>query len=249
MNTFCKQAIFYYSFEDCAYIAKNSSRFHYAHIEHCSENLYNALLERGWRRFGEVFFVPVCDYCNECKTIRNIVLEFEFSKNHKRILNKNKHIEYFIKSPRIDGEKMDLYNKYHAFMNKKRGWRAKSINYSSYEDMFIVGQGNFAKEISYYLNGELICIAFTDILPNYKVMSANYCFYDPDFRELSLGTFSILKQFEIAKELKLKYIYPGYWIKNHESLGYKERFRPFEMLLNRPHLYEVPLWKMQKVDL
>lgn len=247
MNRFCyKNAIFYYSFGDCAYIAGNGTMFHYAAIDSCGESFYNALLERGWRRFGEVFFAPFCEYCTECISIRQLVNEFKLSKNHKRILNLNKSTRLELRIPTYSPEKAELYNKYHNIMNRKKGWELNYIDKDKYNYMFIDGKQGFGKEINYYIDDKLVAVAFVDILKVQKAMSAIYFFYDHDYSHLSLGTFSILKQLEIAKSYDIEYFYPGYWIKNHHSLGYKERFKPFEILLNRPEIYEIPIWKLDK---
>ena len=69
-----------------------------------------------------------------------------------------------------------------------------------------------------------------------------YCYYDHDFKKFSIGSYSILKQIAFAKEYNIKYLYPGYWIKDHYSMGYKEKFKPFEVLQNRPNLNEYSIW-------
>ncbi len=245
MNKFLfNNATFYYSFSDCAYINGNDSTFQHSLIESCSEVFYNALLERGWRRFGEVFFAPFCDYCNKCISIRQIIKDFKLSKNHKRVLKDNNNIYVDIQIPTYSVEKIELYNKYHSIMNVKKGWECNQIDKSRYIHMFIDGHMGFGKEINYYIDDKLIAVAFVDILQSQKAMSAIYFFYDHDYSHLSLGTFSILKQIEIATLLNIDYLYPGYWIKNHYSLGYKERFKPFEILINRPNIYEKPIWKL-----
>lgn len=109
--------------------------------------------------------------------------------------------------------------------------------------MFVDGRGGFGKEICFFEGERLVAVALVDILSAFRAMSAIYFFYDHDYANLSLGTFSLLKQFEIAQDLGVKYLYPGYWIQNHGSLGYKERFKPFEYLVNRPNLYEMPVWQ------
>lgn len=249
MDKFCyKNAVFYYSFGDCAYICGNNTTFNYALIESCSEGFYNALLERGWRRFGEVFFAPFCDYCQKCISIRQIVYDFQFSKNHKRIMSKNKIIDVVFGIPNYSIEKIELYNKYHTMMNIKKGWEYNQIDKDRYLHMFVDGKNNFGKELCYYIDGKLIGVAFVDILKSCSSMSAIYFFYDHDYSHLSLGTFSILKQLEIAKMLNIRYFYPGYWIKDHYSLGYKERFKPFEYLINRPNIYEIPIWKPYSIN-
>lgn len=238
-----KNAFFYYSFSDCAYIEGLETKFHYAAIESCGEEFYNALLERGWRRFGEMFFAPFCDFCRECVSIRYIVGSFKLSQNHKRVLRNCAHIRCEFKPPTYHIDKVALYNKYHSQMNLKKGWEFNQVDRDKYNYMFVDGCGGFGKEICFFVGERLIAVALVDILSAYKAMSAIYFFYDHDYANLSLGTFSILKQFEIAHTLGIKYLYPGYWIKNHNSLGYKERFKPFEMLMNRPNLYETPEWR------
>ncbi len=237
-----RHAMFYYSYGDCAYIDGYGTKFNYASIESCSNEFYNALLERGWRRFGEVFFAPFCPYCDKCISIRQIVEEFRLSDNLKKVIRKNRELKVSLGNPTYSVEKIELYNKYHSIMNIKKGWEYNKIDKDKYYYMFIDGAMNFGKEISYYINDKLIGVAFVDILP--KAMSSIYFFYDHNYSYLSLGTFSILKQLEIAKMLNITYFYPGYWIKNHHSLGYKERFKPFEVLINRPEIYEHPLWKL-----
>lgn len=239
-----KNAVFYYLFGDCAYICGNNTMFNYASIESCSEEFYNALLQRGWRRFGEIFFVPFCDYCHECISIRQIIKDFKLSQNHKRVLKNNKIVRVSVGIPTYSVEKVELYNKYHLHMNIKKGWDFNQIDKNRYIYMFVDGRNSFGKEIKYYIGDKLIGVAFVDILKSCKAMSGIYFFYDHDYSDLSLGTFSILKQLEIAKILDLDYFYPGYWIKNHHSLGYKERFKPFEILINRPNIHELPIWKL-----
>ena len=246
MDKFCyKNSFFHYTFGDCAYIKGNSMILHYASIQSCSQPFYNALLLRGWRRFGEMFFAPFCDYCNACVSIRQLVKEFKFSKNQNRIINKNKILTLSINPPTFSIEKLRLYNKYHYHMKIKKNWDYSEINDDRYRTMFIRGCLDFGKEFTFYLEDKVIAVAFVDILEECKAMSAIYFFYDHDYAHLSLGVFSILKQIEVAKSLNIDYFYPGYWIKDHHSLGYKERFRPFEVLLNRPDIYEEPNWQLQ----
>jgi len=93
---------------------------------------------------------------------------------------------------------------------------------------------------------KLIGVALVDILP--KSISAIYCYYDHDYEDLSIGKFSILAQIKIAKELNIPYIYLGYWIKDHFSMGYKENYMPFEILKNRATLSEIPIWEKNELE-
>ena len=62
----------------CSYIAGLEARFHYLYIKECSIAFYMHLLERGWRRFGNYFFVPVCEHCEACISIRQDCEKFVF---------------------------------------------------------------------------------------------------------------------------------------------------------------------------
>ncbi|MDO7253486.1 arginyltransferase [Helicobacter cappadocius] len=237
---------FYSDQKTCSYIETKKSQFQYMYIEECRTYFYKGLLQRGWRRFGKYFFVPVCQGCTDCISIRQLVNEFEFTKNHKRVFKKNQSLKILLSRPSVDNLKLALYDKYHRKMMEKKGWDYRGIDLDSYADMFVEGEMDFGFELSYYFDDRLIGVGLLDILLD--SMSSIYFFYDHDFLDLSLGTLNILTQIKIAKERGLKYFYPGYWIKDHYCMGYKERFKPFEFLKNAPDLFDEPCWKIYQKE-
>lgn len=226
------------SLSKCSYLEGLESNMKYFYIKQCTNDFYMTLLERGWRRFGNYFFVPICSTCNACVTIRQDCQAFEFSKSHKRIL-KNP-IRVVINRPHVTQEHLMLYDKYHRYMNRKKKWNYTQITLDNYYDTFVAGYEEFGYEFDYYFEDLLIGVALVDILPD--AISSVYCYYDHDFKKYSIGTYSILKQIQFAKSYNIPYLYPGYWIKNHYAMGYKERFKPFEILLNRPTLEDKCIW-------
>ena len=46
--------------ESCAYLQGVAQTTHYKIIESCTTEQCEALIERGWRRFGNMFFRPIC---------------------------------------------------------------------------------------------------------------------------------------------------------------------------------------------
>ena len=100
-------------------------------------------------------------------------------------------------------------------------------------------------EILYFLDQKLVCVGLCDIIPN-KAISAVYTYYEPTLHKRSLGKFNILTQLYYAKELNIPYWYPGYWIPNHHSMGYKQEYKPFDLLVNRPSLTQECIW--ERVD-
>ena len=137
-------------------------------------------------------------------------------------------------------EHLELYEKYHRVMHDKKGWEYQKSTLEIYYETFVQGYQDFGYEFDYYYEEKLVGVALVDVLDN--AISAVYCYYDHDFKKFSIGSYSILKQIAFAKEYNIKYLYPGYWIKDHYSMGYKEKFKPFEVLQNRPNLNEYSIW-------
>lgn len=227
--------------ETCSYFGDRCSHFRYFYIQQCPLEFCQGLIERGWRRFGEYFFVPICASCKECISIRQVVRGFEPNKSQRRVIAKNADTLITIARPSIDDERLALYDSYHSAMNIKKGWNYRGITKEVYSDNFVYGYNSFGYEITYRRDGKLVGVGYFDMLKN--SISSIYFFYDHNFARLSLGSFNILTQLLIAKRKNLSYFYPGYWIKNHYSMGYKEHFRPFEELINAPDIFEVPIWK------
>ncbi len=226
---------------DCSYFEDKLSDIRYRYMQSCSGVDYQAMLERGWRRFGRIHFVPECKSCNECVSMRIDAKNYKFSKSEKRVIAKNKDTKLYIRQPSITLQHLSLYDKYHAFMSDKKAWNYSPISPEDYIKSYVDGKEEYSKEFLYFRGEKLVAVALVDILP--QAISAVYCYYDHDYEELSLGKFSILAQIKIAKEMNIPYIYLGYWIKNHFSMGYKENYQPYEVLKNRPSLYTQPIWE------
>ncbi|MGM0518882.1 MAG: arginyltransferase [Campylobacterota bacterium] len=226
---------------ECSYFDNEISDIRYRYMYSCDTHEYQAMLERGWRRFGRMHFVPECKECTKCITMRIDVKNYKFSKSQKRVINKNRDTRLYIRPPSVTVEHLELYNKYHKTMNEKKGWPFTPISPSEYSRSYVEGKAGYSREFLYMRDNELVGVALVDILP--KSISSIYCFYDHDYSDLSLGKFSILAQIKIAKELNIPHIYLGYWIKDHYSMGYKEDYKPFEVLKNRPSLHEDTIWE------
>ena len=85
--------------------------------------------------------------------------------------------------------------------------------------------------VEYYVNmngkPELISFSLVDILDD--GISMVYSVFDPDLKERGLGTYMIMDHNDLALEMKLKFVYLGYWVKGSSKMDYKKRFRPLEV--------------------
>ena len=226
---------------DCAYLPGKQVRMHYKYVEHASKTFATAVIQRGWRRFGKYFFHPICNGCNECKSVRIEVAPYTYRKSERRTIKRNEKTQIIVQKPSLTQSHIDLYNKYHAYKHRKDGWSHRNISHREYNENFVEGAHDFGKEVLYIAEGKLIGVDLIDILDD--GISAIYFYYDPDYSKLSLGTYSLLYQIKLAKILELPYIYLGYWVDGCKAFAYKPKFQPQEILDGFPHITEPASWE------
>ena len=226
--------------DKCSYLADKKQITFYKMIDNCSTTQTQELIERGFRRFGKMFFRPICSDCNECKSIKIDVENFIFSKSMRRVLKKAQHIKSYIRTPTLTKEHLALFDKYHLYMKDKRGWEHQDIDADNYYNSFVNGHNEFGYEILYYDEDRLIGVDLVDILDD--GISSIYFYYDPDYSNYSLGKFSLYNQIKFAKNSNKRWIYLGYYVKDCPSLSYKSHYKPYLTLQGRPSEYENYNW-------
>lgn len=227
--------------KECSYLKEKKATTMYRIIDNCDSLMCKEYILHGWRRFGKLFFTPQCTDCNECKSMRIKIKEFEFTKSMKRVLKENIDTKVIIRHPTMSKEHLELYDKYHLYMKDKRDWDNEKISANDYYNSFVLGHGEFGYELLYFIDEKLVGVALIDILPN--AISSIYCYYDHNYQKHSIGTFSILKQIMLAKSLNIEYLYLGYWVEKNDSLKYKSRFKPHEILQDGFEFEKEPVWK------
>lgn len=224
----------------CVYIHGEEMKMAYKYIKDCSLSLSTKLVQRGWRRFGHYYSRPACAGCHACESLRIDVDGFIFSKSVRRVIKKNEGTRILVRKPSISQDHLDLYEKYHRYMEKEKGWEYYPVNMDSYADLYAKGFSSYGYEILYIRDQKLIGVDLVDFLED--GLSSIYFYYDPDYRHLSLGKYSLYKQIEMAKERLLSWIYIGYYVEKCSSLNYKAQYKPYQILKGNPSLAEPTLW-------
>jgi len=226
--------------DKCSYLANREQTTHYKIIDNCQTVENQALIERGFRRFGKMYFRPICAECNECQSIKIDVESYTFSKSAKRILKKSAHLQTYIQTPTLTQEHLTLFEKYHLFMHEKKGWNYNETTAEHYYNSFVIGHEEFGKEVLYFDEGKLVGVDLIDVLED--GVSSIYFYYDPDYSHLSLGKYSLFNQIKFAKQSNKKWIYLGYYVEECPSLSYKAEYKPYITLEGRPNIDESYVW-------
>lgn len=224
----------------CGYLPTATARLEYRVLLDVTAAQHEALLQRGWRRFGHEWFRPVCPACTACRSLRLPLTTFTPSRSQRRTLQQNADIAVVVQAPTVTAEHIRLYNAYHADMHQRRGWPRHTINPAAYVQQYLGASWDFAYEFLYYAHGRLLGVGLADITPT--ALSSVYFFHDPAWRPHAPGVFSVLQQLAYAQRQGLQYHYLGYWIADCPSMAYKAQYRPHELLAWYPPDDIAPEW-------
>ena len=189
--------------------------------------LYNQLSQTGFRRIENWAYKPICENCNECIPIRVESEHFVIKGNFKRCIKKNNYVKRKI----LDC--VALKSHYRIFSNYQNSRHFNSdmskMNFYNYRDMIENSPVNsFLSEYSLY--GEIIGVMLIDVQED--GLSSVYSFYDVNKENMSIGKYMIIDAIKLSKEMKLKYLYLGYSIKENVKMSYKLDFKPHQKYLD-----------------
>ncbi len=209
---------------NCSYLEGEQSASIYANPYSTPDwGLYTHLIQKGFRRSGEMVYRPDCSNCRKCVSVRLKVGDFTANRRYRRIWIKNHDIETKPSKPQFTEEYYGLYKRYLAIAHA-----GGDMDNPSEEDFgnFLVTDWSDTVYLESRLEGHLVTVAVTDIVTS--GLSSVYTFYEPAEHKRSLGTFSILSQIELCRQLDLPYLYLGYWISGCRKMEYKNEFGPLE---------------------
>lgn len=212
----------------CSYLPDRQSRTLFLDPElNFGLNLYEELTQSGFRRSGKHLYRPDCENCQSCISARIPVDLFQLSRRFKRVLKRNEALRVEIAPSKYRDEDYRLFERYIEHRHDDGDMYPASKD--SYQD-FLAIEKPFAFHLRYFLDDQLVGVAVTDQLNT--GLSAIYTFFEPELTKSSLGVYSILRQISICKELKLPYLYLGYWVPGCQKMLYKTQYKPTELLID-----------------
>ncbi|HVU50451.1 MAG TPA: arginyltransferase [Polyangia bacterium] len=223
----------------CSYLEATPASLVHKRLLYVSPEELEAMLERGWRRFGTDYFRPACAPCRECVSLRVPVAAFAPSRQQRRVLRKGGSLAVVVGEPVADAERVALHARWYAEREASRGWEASAFDAEDYARQFALPHP-CAREVAYYDGGRLVGVGLCDETP--RAWSAAYFFYDPAYAARSPGVLHVLTLLRLARERGQAHVYLGFRVAGCASMRYKARFQPHELLADRPGMDEAPRW-------
>ena len=223
--------------QPCPYLPGRLERKLFTHLTHDKPiALIDNLLKGGFRRSQNIAYMPYCEGCHACVSVRVVVAGFEPVQSMSRVITRNRDLNARRVVAVPTGEQYQLFRRYIDARHSDGGM----------VDMTVMDFATMVEEsvIKTFMTeyrvkpenpldpnaeaGALAGVALCDRLSD--GISMVYSFFDPEFAGRSLGTYMILEHIDQARRLGLPYLYLGYWIEGSRKMSYKARFGPQERL-------------------
>jgi leucyl-tRNA---protein transferase len=219
--------------QPCPYLAGRLERKIFTHLTADKpEYVVDNLLKGGFRRSQNIAYMPYCDNCSACVSVRIGVNDFTPGRTMKRILSRNGDLSVR-RVPRIPTkEQYSLFREYIDVRHADGGMADMSaLDFTMMVEDSVID--TFLTEYRLPPDpasnaGALVATALCDRLSD--GVSLVYSFYDPAQASRSLGSHVILEHIEYARQIGAPYVYLGYWIEGSHKMRYKSRFLPQERL-------------------
>lgn len=216
----------------CPYLEGQIERKIFTNLAvHNGADVNDTLSHMGFRRSQNIAYRPACQSCQACLSVRIPVGQFQFSRNQRKVLNRNHDLTRSLVEAEATLEQFDLLQRYLFHRHPDGGM--SGMSQSDYVCM-VEDTSVRSHLIEYRLPatdegpGDLVGVCLTDLLAD--GLSMVYSFFDPALERRSLGQFAILDHLRQSAQVGLPYLYLGYWVQGSPKMDYKARYRPMEAL-------------------
>lgn len=223
--------------QPCPYLTGRLERKLFTHLTRDkSPAVIDNLLKGGFRRSQNIAYMPYCEGCQACVSVRVVADAFVPSRSMRRNLERNSDIvarrvpakptsdQYalfraYVDARHADGGMADMTVLDYAMMVEDSAVETFLTEYRVKPEAALESD---------WSTWPLIAVALCDRLSD--GVSMVYSFFDPDSGQRSLGTYMILEHIQYSRQSGLPYLYLGYWIDGARKMKYKTRFQPQEHL-------------------
>jgi leucyl-tRNA---protein transferase len=199
-----------------------------AELQQLHPDHFDQLMERGWRMLGYCLLRHnTIEYNDELQwtiPVRIRLKGFELSVSQRKVLRKHrKRFAVKVQEIRLSEEKELL------FLEHCQRFK----HYGNYETLnsFITDQSSTIPvpgfEIEVRDNDQLVACSYFHL--GSQSMCGTYCFFNPTYRQWSLGNFTLFLELQIAQQMGKQFYYPGYVHSQPSQFDYKLNFNQLEV--------------------
>lgn len=213
--------------DECPYFKGKKALTHWIvnfSSEKISGELFDKYLAKGYRRTGNYLYKNICPHCKKCVPIRVKVDDFIPTKSHKKIFKKNIDIEILKEKNGFSLEKYSLFNKYLIERHQ-----TDSVTHSEFEICYCTSITD-TYDFIYRISSKIIGVGILDI--SSESVSTVYYYYDCEYKKLSPGYFSMLKEIEYCSLKNKSYYYLGYYLEDYAGMDYKVQLKPHQLYVD-----------------
>jgi len=195
--------------QPCPYLAGRLERKLFTHLTHDKPPaLIDNLLKGGFRRSQNIAYMPYCEGCQACVSVRVLVAEFEPTRSLRRTIEANNDLVARRLQATPTSEQYSLFRAYIDARHADGGMADMTVlDYAmmvedSIIDTFLTEYRPKPNPLAASLGDKqqrLLAVALCDRLSD--GISMVYSFYEPEAARRGLGTYMILEHIAYARRL------------------------------------------------
>src|SRR5512145_881913 len=202
--------------QPCPYLPGRLERKLFTHLTHDKPaGLVDNLLRGGFRRSQNIAYMPYCEGCQACVSVRVLVDAFEPTRSMRRVLDANSDLVARRQEATPTSEQYALFRAYIDERHADGGMADMSVlDYAmmvedSIIDTFLTEYRLKPDPLAHPSSARqpLVAAALCDRLSD--GISMVYSFFEPEASRRGLGTFMILEHIAYARRLGIPYLYLG----------------------------------------